>query len=419
MANTKTRTITASKKQVQTESFEFKVQGILDSVIKVVQGFGFRQIIPPPFVQKKVFIGNPDLEDQFGNLNPEVEVAVGEGNILSPTQIYNAVTLYTDNVEELSHPTVKWFYLAPVSRLKRGKPTIGHELGVFVFGENTSLATAQMINASQQLLTKLGIEDVVSEINSIGCTSCQKQYQEILESHFAASSSFCDNCSQNLKSDAIKVLKCNESGCKQELDSGPQVVDFLDESCRESLVGTLEIMDEMEVPYVLNPHLAIPPFAEQILFRVGTASDKGFSSLLQGGDYSVCATHLGHDSFPLLGMTGMIEDLAKQVVLENIGSVSRVDVFVISLGDQAARRAMRLYQKLRRNGINTAEAMVGNSGIQRQLKEAHALQPEVTLIVGQKEALDDTVILRDMQSGMQEVFTQERILEEVKKRLEG
>jgi histidyl-tRNA synthetase len=64
-----------------------------------------------------------------------------------------------------------------------------------------------------------------------------------------------------------------------------------------------------------------------------------------------------------------------------------------------------------------AEAMLTSPSIKHQLKAAAEKKCEIALIIGQKEALDETVILRDMRSGMQEVFALERIIEEVKKRL--
>ncbi|HYF04554.1 MAG TPA: His/Gly/Thr/Pro-type tRNA ligase C-terminal domain-containing protein, partial [Patescibacteria group bacterium] len=59
----------------------------------------------------------------------------------------------------------------------------------------------------------------------------------------------------------------------------------------------------------------------------------------------------------------------------------------------------------------------GTEGVKNQLKAAEVYKAPVALIMGQKEAQDDMVILRDVKSGMQEMFHYENIVEEVKKRL--
>ena len=48
---------------------------------------------------------------------------------------------------------------------------------------------------------------------------------------------------------------------------------------------------------------------------------------------------------------------------------------------------------------------------------ANKFNVKLSLIIGQKEALDETIIIRDMDSGIQEVVAMEKIVKEVKKRL--
>ena len=60
----------------------------------------------------------------------------------------------------------------------------------------------------------------------------------------------------------------------------------------------------------------------------------------------------------------------------------------------------------------------GTVGVKNQLKIAEESKAPIALIMGQKEAMDDMVILRDVKSGMQELFSYDKIVIEVKKRLE-
>jgi histidyl-tRNA synthetase len=59
----------------------------------------------------------------------------------------------------------------------------------------------------------------------------------------------------------------------------------------------------------------------------------------------------------------------------------------------------------------------GSAGVKNQLKQAETYHAPIALIMGQKEAMDEMVILRDVRSGMQEVISYDKIVQEVKKRL--
>ena len=73
-------------------------------------------------------------------------------------------------------------------------------------------------------------------------------------------------------------------------------------------------------------------------------------------------------------------------------------------------------EEFRKHGI-TAKASFGRDSVKSQLRISHRLGIKYTLIMGQKEAMDEMVILRDVKSGMQEVISYDKIVEEVKKRL--
>ena len=75
-----------------------------------------------------------------------------------------------------------------------------------------------------------------------------------------------------------------------------------------------------------------------------------------------------------------------------------------------------MFESLERSGIVVAESF-GRGSLKSQLKIADKLGVELTLILGQKEAIDKTVIVKEMASGIQEMVNAEKIVDEVKKRL--
>ena len=77
---------------------------------------------------------------------------------------------------------------------------------------------------------------------------------------------------------------------------------------------------------------------------------------------------------------------------------------------------MPLYEQLRRSGIRLAESF-GKPALKAQLEIANKLGVAHTLILGQKEVLDGTIIIRDMDSGAQEIVDAGKIIQIIKRKL--
>ncbi|MEK9148356.1 MAG: His/Gly/Thr/Pro-type tRNA ligase C-terminal domain-containing protein, partial [Patescibacteria group bacterium] len=95
---------------------------------------------------------------------------------------------------------------------------------------------------------------------------------------------------------------------------------------------------------------------------------------------------------------------------------ARPKVFLAQLGELAKKKSFGLMEELRKAGITAAESL-GRDSIRSQLKIADRRGAEYTLIVGQKEALDQMVIIREMLSGTQEAIPQSKLIETLKRKL--
>lgn len=393
---------------------EFKA----DDLVKAVSSLGFEQVIPAPLEEQAVFLGNEELAHLFGPKLLELEAVHGRKLSLPPTHFFSLFKKYLENVKQHGPHIVKWFYIAPVVSLhETDRAAARHEVGIFILGEDSVIANAQLINAASEFLESFGIESAVLELNSLGCRNCQRDYQNVLIDHLQKFNlNICSECTEKLQAGRLTFWRCEKRPCREFFARAPQIVDSLDADCRSHLVGVLESVDALGIPYNLNPLLSGLISHERIFFRlVGEGHANIFG---EGANYSPWAKYLGaEEPVSLIGFLTIFEKLWPFVPPERQKAKPKVEVFLIALGDAASRKALILRKLLSLAGIKTWEAILGRPGIKNQLKEAEAHNPDIALIIGQKEALDETVILRDMRSGMQEVFSSDRIIEEVKKRL--
>jgi len=91
-------------------------------------------------------------------------------------------------------------------------------------------------------------------------------------------------------------------------------------------------------------------------------------------------------------------------------------IFIVQVGDLAKRKTLKIIEELRRAKINVFEA-ISKDSMKLQLTKANKLAINIVLIIGQKEALNDTIIIKDMKTGKQSTVKQENIVKEIKKRI--
>ena len=234
------------------------------------------------------------------------------------------------------------------------------------------------------------------------------------------------------------MLLCREEKCAQLAAHAPQVLDYLCEECKKHLRGFLEFLDEMRIPYFLDTKL----------FREGSwFSEIIFEFIVQphtnteaSGEHEerVGLTHGGMMQGVTIAEGGRMSRLGECMVgrrldvasgmlsLANLASAlsdagipvvepPRPRVFLAQLGELAKRKSIKLFEMLRKGEIETRESL-GRDALKSQLKVAERMGAEIALVLGQKEALDETIIVRDVASGMQETIAQDKIVEFFKKR---
>ncbi len=93
-------------------------------------------------------------------------------------------------------------------------------------------------------------------------------------------------------------------------------------------------------------------------------------------------------------------------------------IFLVQLGDLGKKKSLKLMEEFRKNNIFVSESLSKHS-IKSQMKSADKEGVKLTLIMGQKEALDNEIIIRDMTSGVQETVPIPKLIGEIKKRLKS
>jgi histidyl-tRNA synthetase len=389
----------------------------LEKLVALAHTFSYAKIDSPMLEDARLFSFWSQGQDQL------ISFTDAKNNLVAmkPTNIFSLARCYLEYHFAERERVSKWYYYSPVAWLSgAGETKQTLEFGFQIFGQTAPIADAQLINLLFKLFSEIGLTNLSLEINNIGCIECLPGYQEQLKSYFKDKKyDLCENCLDNLENNQpLQILACTNLSCSTVSSEAPAIIDYLCENCRRHFIGVLEGLDELGLVYNLNPKVIGKPWSRRTVFEIRSRSETGDVSLGMGGHSDDLIQALGGLPTQALGFSGTLDKILAALEGANLkfSTKNKVDVFLVPLGDLAAKKTLRLFTELWNHNIIASE-FIGPGSIKTQLKLAESNKVAIALIIGQKEAREGTVILRDVRSGMQELFTYERIIEEVKKRL--
>jgi len=195
-------------------------------------------------------------------------------------------------------------------------------------------------------------------------------------------------------------------------------MDHLSDASRAHFDTVVKMLDGVGVVYEVNPLLVrgLDYYSHTVWEFV--SKREGNLSLSAGGRYDGLVKLLGGRATPAVGFSSGIERIVDQLKEEGVELMvtDAPQVFVAHLGLKAKKEALKIMAKLQQAQIPFSEAL-SRDGMQAQLRQADRQGVKWAIILGQKEVLDATVIFRNMESGMQEVVPQDKVVEELHRRL--
>ena len=258
-------------------------------------------------------------------------------------------------------------------------------------------------------MQELKIKNIIVEINSIGDSQCRPYYKKLLVRYLKShEKGLCSDCRRRIRENPLRVLDCKEEKCQRIIKGAPQIIDSLCEECHNHFKEVLEFLDEVGIPYRLNPYLVRGlDYYTKTVFEIVEESEEGkrLGAIGGGGRFDSLIKLLGGRETPACGMAGGIERIIALMKTKEIkiASSSRPHVFLAQIGQLPKRKALALIEQFRRANIRVGESL-GKDSLKSQLRIADKIGVDYTVILGQKEALEGTAIVKDMKTGKQEII---------------
>lgn len=327
------------------------------------------------------------------------------------------------------HP-VKMFATAPVlSPVEKGY-RMHWQLGVQTIGDTSEAVDAELLFLGCRIIESLGLGAFTVRLNTIGDAVGRQAYLRALREFFKAhAKKLSVRVAAAVKEHPFKGLQMLAAEQPDVAKDAPQSVNHLSDEARVHFKRLLEFLDEGQVPYVIDHALlTTDDYASHTIWEFvldpelngeGVVMPDSGLTVIRGGRFDRLSELLGGGKVPAAGWSldvdGVVSKIkASGMAIPEVGA--RPKVFLSQLGDAAKKRCMMLFEEIRKSGIEVRYSLSRDT-IKGQLRMAARFGVRFALIFGQKEAIEGTVIVREMDTGIQETIPLEKIIDELKKRL--
>lgn len=408
---------------------DFRIyEKIIEKSKEIAEFYGFLPIATPHLENSELFL-RPlgETSDVVEKQMYTLRTKGGDFLTLRPEGTAPIMRSYAENgMVSWPHP-IKLYYYGSFFRHEnpqKGRFREFRQFGIEVLGESDPIIDATIIKIPYLILLELGFKNILVHINSIGDKNCRPIYKKELLSFYKKKFNYlCKDCKRRFKDSPLRLLDCKEGGCVEIRSKAPQMVNYLCEECKEHFKLTLEFLDEGKIPYNLDNYLVRGfDYYGRTVFEIflDAAGDEELTALGGGGRYDELMSLLGGKMLPAAGSALGAERILQEMKKKDIARIKekKQDVFLIQVGPAAKKRSFALVEELRNVGVSVSESLSKDS-FRAQLKIAAKVGSRVALILGQKEAMDGTVIVKDMQEETQDMVTQEKLVEKIKKLLKS
>lgn len=403
-------------------------QGFAEKAAEIAIYYGFKPIETPMVEKEDLFLrGVGESTDIAQKEMYTLKTRGGDHLALRPEGTAGVMRSYLEHgMGSLPQP-VMFYYFGPFFRHENpqaGRTRQFWQFGLEVLGTKKSVADAMIISLTRNILQDMGLKNLAIDINSIGDPDCRNAWRRDLVNYYKKHArSICADCRERLKTNPLRLLDCKDPKCQPIKAEAPESISYLCGGCKEHFKEVLEYLDSMGVEYRINPNLVRGlDYYSRTVFEISlkqeSADGKEESGLALGGGgrYDYLAKTLGSKKeVPAVGASLGVDRVinAPGYNQPTPRIIKKPKVFFIQLSFDAKLKSFSVIEILRAAKIPIAQSIAKDS-LGAQLAQAEKLGVPYAIILGQKEALEETVIVRNMDTRSQDTVKVAKLAEYLK-----
>jgi len=403
----------------------YSFQGFFEKAQEVAVYYGFKPIETPMLEHQEIFTssigrGTDIIDKEMYTLKTKG----GDHLALRPEHTAPLMRAYIEHGMQSMPQPVMFYQSGPVFRHdkpQRGRYRQFWQFDLDCLGNDKSIMDALVIKTGMSILEEAGADNLTIDINSIGDKECRNVYLKELTNYYKKHQSSLPSVDrERLKTNPLRILDSKEEKTKEINEGAPDSVSYLCSSCKKHFKEVLEYLEEMNIPYNINKNLVRGlSYYTRTVFEIieQKGSEDGLPlTLAGGGRYDYLARQIGNKrDVPAVGISIGVDRIIASTWYKKLSPriLKKPKIYFIQLGSEAKLKSLNIIEILRKAHIPITQSLSKDS-IGSQLSIAEKLAIPYAIIFGVKEALDNSVIVRDMSNRSQETVKLNKLLEYLK-----
>lgn len=355
-----------------------------DRALVVATYFGFLPISAPKITKRDI-----ELARSCGN-HPHYDA----------TEKVSVIRTYIEeNLASLPHPLAIAFEKQP-SRKKFGN------YALHFIGASSGIAEATLIRATLSILSEEGFENLSVDINCLGDRESLNTYERELTNYVRK---FGVNLSQewrqSIKEDIFNLFKLKTQEAIEIAKTAPSSINFLSLQSRIYFKEVLEYIEALGIDFRLAPELVGEKgHTSHTIFAIRNIENESKNTLAVGYRYSRLSRFFGfRKEIPMAGVSIFSTSSSNTGKKRVYKELPKPKFYLVQLGKEARIKTLSLIELLRHHRI-PLHHFIGKDKITTQLSGAENLRVPYLIIIGQKEALDNTATIRNTATRAQDTI---------------
>lgn len=403
----------------------YQFQGFFEKAQEIAVYYGFRPIETPILEHESTFttaigVGTDAIDKEMYTLKTKG----GDHLAMRPENTAGVMRSYIENgMQSLPQPVMMYYY-GPFFRHdkpQRGRYRQFYQFGLESIGSEKSIIDALIIKTTLAILEEAGATNLYVNINSIGDKECRNSYIKELTNYYKKHlSSLPPVDRERLKTNPLRILDSKEEKTIEINAGAPDSISFLCTACKKHFKEVLEYLEQMEVPYTINKNLVrgLSYYTRTVFEIIEEAGGEEGAPLTiaGGGRYDYLGKQLGaKKEIPAMGVSIGVDRVVESTWYKKLCPriLKRPKIYFIQLGFDAKLKSLGVIEILRKGKVPIAQS-ISKDNLGVQLAVAEKLGMKYAIIFGQKEAMDNTVIFRDMSNRSQETIKLPKLLDYIK-----
>jgi len=383
----------------------------------VFRCYGYREIRTPIFERTELFARSVGEEtDIVAKEMYTFTDRSGESLSLRPESTAAVVRAYIQHRMWTWGSMVKLFYVGPHFRYERpqkGRFRQFHQIGAEAIGQSDDPAIdAELIEMVEEYLDRLGIAERTLFINSVGCRQCRSAYVERLrEALSGAITDMCADCRRRYETNPLRILDCKVVEDQPVIERAPALLDHLCSACAAHFDAVRRHLEARGISYQISRRLVRGlDYYTRTAFEITSARLGAQNAIAGGGRYDGLSEALGGPPAQGIGFAVGVERLLLALPDDVAVAEDVPDLYIAYRGEAARQEAFRVARRLRRAGVVVVYDFQERR-LRRLLAQADRLKARYALLIGEDELAAGHYTLRDMRTGVQEVLSEEALVQ--------